>query len=184
MKENLFVDINDGSAAEHLQIVVKKSDKPDNLGYGSCVSVIGELSYAPNGRTEIHAQDIQVLGPCDLDNGYPFLPRKQYSQEYVRQYLHLRPRTRQFSSILRLRDLASSAVGEHMRQRGFINIHTPILTSNDCEGAGEVFTVKPESQEVIKSMRKNENQPLESIYFDNKAYLTVSGQLHLETMAR
>lgn len=182
MKDNIFLDINDGSTSHQLQIVMKKDLKPDNLCYGSSVSIIGEVASAPNGRAEVIAEQVQVLGTCDLDN-YPFLPRKQYTQEYVRQYLHLRPRTRQFSSILRLRDLATSAVGEHMRSRGFVNIHTPILTSNDCEGAGEVFRVVPDNVGLIESMKKEE-QSQEEAYFDGKAFLTVSGQLHLEILAR
>ncbi|XP_015113031.1 probable asparagine--tRNA ligase, mitochondrial [Diachasma alloeum] len=182
MKDNIFLDINDGSTNQHLQIVMKKDLKPDNLCYGSSISIIGEVASAPNGRAEVRAEEVEVLGTCDLDS-YPFLPRKQYSQEYIRQYLHLRPRTRQFSSVLRLRDLATSAVGEHMRSRGFVNVHTPILTSNDCEGAGEVFNVVPDSVELIDSMKK-EGKNREETYFDAKTFLTVSGQLHLEITAR
>ncbi|XP_011305448.1 probable asparagine--tRNA ligase, mitochondrial [Fopius arisanus] len=182
MKDNIFLDINDGSTSQHLQIVLNRDLKPENLCYGSSVSVIGEISSAPNGRAEVRAENIEVLGSCDLDS-YPFLPRKQYTQEYIREHLHLRPRTRQFSSVLRLRDLATSAVGEHMRKRGFVNIHTPILTSNDCEGAGEIFTVMPNSNALIESMKKEDNSR-EETYFNTKTFLTVSGQLHLEILAR
>ncbi|XP_034938199.1 probable asparagine--tRNA ligase, mitochondrial [Chelonus insularis] len=183
MKEVVFIDINDGSNCKHIQVVIKKVDSPNNLSYGSSVTVEGEIGYAPDGKMEIKSDDIQVIGSGNLDEGYPFLPRKKYLDEYVRQFLHLRMRTRQFSSVLRLRDLASFALADHMRSRGFINIHTPILTSNDCEGAGEIFTVKPESQQLLNEMKK-ENQSMDSVYFNSKAFLTVSGQLHLETMAR
>ncbi|KAK0071140.1 hypothetical protein PV325_013462, partial [Microctonus aethiopoides] len=150
MKDNVFIDINDGSTSEHLQVILKKCDKPENLGYGCCVSITGEITLTPNGKNEVHADDICVIGSCDLDNG--------------------------------LRDIASSAIGEYMKSHGFINIHTPILTSNDCEGAGEVFIVKPESSVVMKEMKK-ENQSEDEAYFNAKTYLTVSGQLHLEAMA-
>ncbi|XP_015603422.1 probable asparagine--tRNA ligase, mitochondrial isoform X2 [Cephus cinctus] len=183
MKDNIFLDINDGSCCEYLQVVVPKSNKPNNLTYGSSVSVEGELALAPNGRTELRAESISVIGACDVTNGYPFVPRKQYSTEYVRKFLHLRPRTRGFASVLRLRDIASSAVADHFRERSFINVHTPIITSNDCEGAGEVFLVRPDSHEILTSMKKD-NIPEEQSYFDTKAYLTVSGQLHLEALAR
>lgn len=184
MKNNIFVDISDGSTCEMLQVVIPKSIKLDKLSYGSSIRAEGELSQAPNGRIELHAVNIHVIGTCDvLKDQYPFAPRKVYNEEYIRQYLHLRPRTRNFGSLLRLRDLATAAFGDHLRNRGFISIHTPILTSNDCEGAGEVFSVKPYSEEILKNMKK-EGQSQDEIYFDATTYLTVSGQLHLEAVAR
>ncbi|CAL7936990.1 unnamed protein product [Xylocopa violacea] len=97
--------------------------------------------------------------------------------------LNYMPRTRKFSSLLRLRDITSSAIDNYLRSRGFINIHTPILTSNDCEEAGEVFVVTPDSKSLVKSM-KRENVAEEESYFNTKAFLTVSGQLHLEAVTR
>lgn len=184
MKDNIFVDISDGSTCEMLQVVIPKSIKLDNLSYGSSVSAEGKLVLAPNGKTELHATNVHVIGTCKvLEDKYPFAPRKKYDQDYIRQYLHLRPRTRNFSSLLRMRDLASMAVKDHLHNRGFISIHTPILTSNDCEGAGEAFFVKPHSKEILKNMKK-EGQTEDEIYFDTTAFLTVSGQLHLEAVAR
>ena len=112
-----------------------------------------------------------------------FIKKKVYSNEYLREFIHFRPRTKSFASILRLRDIATSAISDHLRNRGFINVHTPVITSNDCEGAGEVFIVKTDSEEIIKFMKK-EGLPPEHAYFNTKAYLTVSGQLHLEAVAR
>ncbi|KAJ8667666.1 hypothetical protein QAD02_009329 [Eretmocerus hayati] len=183
MKENVFLDVSDGTSSEHLQVVLKKDSKPESLGYGCSITAEGEISLAPNGRAELHAEKLSVIGECDLD-GYPFLPRKQYEQDYIRQYLHLRPRTRAFSSILRLRDIASRAVGDYFKDHNFVNIHTPILTSNDCEGAGEVFLVQPNSKELNKEMMKDGTKDEAAAYFDTKAFLTVSGQLHLEVCAR
>ncbi|XP_012286759.1 probable asparagine--tRNA ligase, mitochondrial isoform X2 [Orussus abietinus] len=183
MKNNIFIDINDGSSSEFLQVVTPKSDKLCNLTCGSSVVVEGTLATAPNGRMELRANDVLVIGTCDVNDQYPFLPRKQYSPDYVRQYLHLRPRTKSFSALLRLRDIASTAVVDHFRARNFISVHTPILTSNDCEGAGEVFKVQPDSVELLKSMEKD-SIPHEEAFFNTKAYLTVSGQLHLEALAR
>ncbi|XP_076676389.1 asparagine--tRNA ligase, mitochondrial [Andrena cerasifolii] len=183
MKKNIFIDICDGSSPKPLQVVVPKSEKPDKLSYGSSITAEGKLALAPNGRIELHANDVAVIGTCDVTDGYPFAPRKVYSEEYVRQYLHLRPRIRSFSSLLRLRDLASAAVGDYFRGRGFVNVHAPILTSNDCEGAGELFLVKPHSEKILKAV-KREGVSEDESYFNTKAFLTVSGQLHLEIAAR
>ncbi|EZA52086.1 putative asparaginyl-tRNA synthetase, mitochondrial [Ooceraea biroi] len=185
MKDNIFIDVSDGSTCEMLQVVIPKSAKPTSLTYGCSVTAEGELALAPNGRTELRATDVRVVGACNvLKDNYPFAPRKQYDQDYIRQFLHLRPRTRSFASLLRLRDLASAVIGDHLRERGFINVHTPILTSNDCEGGGEVFLVKPCSEEMLRSMKKEGQFDESEIFFGNAAYLTVSGQLHLEAVAR
>ena len=82
------------------------------------------------------AEDSAVVGPCIMIDGYPFAPRKSYSPDYVLHLLHLRPRTSTFRALLRVRDAASDAVNEHFRNNGYIYTNTPILTSNDSEGAG------------------------------------------------
>lgn len=183
MKDNVFIDVSDGSCNDRLQVIIPKSLKPPALSYGSSVSVEGEIAEGPNGRMELRADLISVVGDCVVTDGYPFAPRKRYPQDYVRQYLHLRPRTNGFASLLRLRDLATAAVGDHFRSRGFVGIHVPVLTSNDCEGAGETFAVKPGSEELLRSMKK-EGVSDEDAYFDTKVFLTVSGQLQLEAAAR
>lgn len=144
--------------------------------------VKGFLSSTPTGQLELKADDIQVCGECVLTDGYPFLPKKTYSPEYVRQHIHLRSRTNKFAALLRIRSEATFAIHQHFKSEGYINVHTPILTSNDCEGAGEVFTVRPECEKTLKEMAKP-NIPPNEAYFDCKTYLTVSGQLHLEAVA-
>lgn len=184
MKDSIFVDVSDGSTCEMLQVVIPKALKPDDLRYGCSVSVEGDLVAAPSGQTELHATEVRVIGGCNvLEDGYPFAPRKTYDPDYVRQYLHLRPRTRGFSSLLRLRDHATAIIADQLRDRGYISVHTPMLTSNDCEGAGEVFVVRPQSREILESMKK-EGHAEDEAYFDTTAFLTVSGQLHLEAVAR
>lgn len=184
MKELVFLDLTDGSTGKMLQIAVDKSKHATaDLTYGSSISVKGELSVSPNGKMELRADNINIIGKCVVTDGYPFYPRKVYSSDYVREFLHFRPQTRTFASTLRLRDIANSVISDHLRNRGYINIHTPIITSNDCEGAGEVFIIKPDSQEILNSMKKlgvNDD----CSYFNTKAYLTVSGQLHLESAVR
>lgn len=184
MKDIVFLDLNDGSTGRFLQIAVDKSKhKTSDLTYGSSITVKGELSVSPNGKMELRADDINIIGKCVVTDGYPFSPRKVYSSEYVREFLHFRPQTRTFASTLRLRDIATSVVSDHLRNKGYINIHTPIITSNDCEGAGEIFVIKPDSQDILDSM-KREGVNEDCSYFNTKAFLTVSGQFHLEAAAR
>ncbi|KAH0811077.1 hypothetical protein GEV33_011708 [Tenebrio molitor] len=181
-KENVFVDVSDGSTDRKLQILVPKKSKPGGLATGASIVASGRVTLSPKGQIELSARDISVCGECVVSDGYPFAPRKQYTPEYVRQYLHLRPRTAKFGALLRVRNAATLAVYDHFNREGFINVHTPILTSNDCEGAGEVFKVLPESRSVLRAMLK-EGQSDDEVYFDRKSFLTVSGQLHLEAAA-
>ena len=183
MKNNVFVDINDGSCSEKLQVLVTKSDLPESLTFGASVKANGPIVKNKNAQLELVAKEINVIGPCIVSEGYPFAPRKSYNSEYIRQFLHLRPRTSNFSALLRMRSAATSAVNNYFANNGYIQIHTPILTSNDCEGAGEVFRVRPESENLVREMAKEETK-LEEAYFDSKAFLTVSGQLHLEAVVR
>lgn len=182
LKEVTFFDVSDGSSAKKLQVFVPRSLKPDNLTIGASVIVKGSLSTTLSGQLELKADSIEVCGECKLTDGYPFLPKKKYSPEYVRQYIHLRPRTNKFAALLRIRSEATYAIHQHFKSEGYINIHTPVLTSNDCEGAGEVFTVRPECEKTLKGMAKP-NVPLDEAYFNTKTYLTVSGQLQLEAVA-
>lgn len=121
-----------------------------------------------------------ISDKCEIDE-FPFLARKTYPPDYIREHLHLRPRVSGFSSMLRVRHHAATSFHNYFNRSGYIQIHTPILTSNDCEGGGEIFTVKPNSAALLKQMTK-ENIPLEDSFFDRKVFLSVSGQLHLEAM--
>lgn len=183
MKDIVFIDISDGSCSEGLQVLISKSKQPKTLTYGAAVEAAGSLVLNKNGQLELAAEDLTVVGPCIVIDGYPFAPRKSYSPDYVRQFLHLRPRTNTFGALLRVRDAASHAINEHFRNNGYIHIHTPILTSNDSEGAGEVFRVIPDNENLVKEMAKD-GMSFDEAYFDSKTYLTVSGQLHLEAAVR
>lgn len=183
MKSSIFIDIMDGSTPNMLQLVVSKSNKPDKLSFGSSIKAEGKLALNPNGKVELHTDNIVVIGMCDVMDGYPFAPRKLYHVDYVRQFLHLRPRIRTFSSLLRIRDVTSATIENYLRSKGYIHIHTPVLTSNDCEGAGKLFLVKPDCKDLLKSM-KREGIGEEESFFNTKSFLTVSGQLHLEAAAR
>ncbi|XP_046395556.1 probable asparagine--tRNA ligase, mitochondrial [Ischnura elegans] len=185
MKNNLFFDVSDGSSVGKLQVVLPHLDKLTGLSFGSSVEVEGIMSMNPrdNSKSELIANKVDIIGPCDVQKGYPFAPRKAYSGDYTRQFLHMRPRTATFASLLRIRNAASLAVHTYMNSKGFILIHAPIITSNDCEGAGEVFKVAPHSELLVKEMLKD-GCPKDQAYFDSKAFLTVSGQLHAECVAR
>uniref|UniRef100_A0A182QKX2 asparagine--tRNA ligase n=1 Tax=Anopheles farauti TaxID=69004 RepID=A0A182QKX2_9DIPT len=181
MKGNLFVDINDGSAASNFQLVINK-EKNIDTAYGSSIDACGVIVASPKNKLELHVDTLKELGKCPLTEGYPFYPKKSYPPEYIRNHLHLRPRVNSMASTFRVRHEATRAFNEYLQQSGFVQIHTPVLTSNDCEGAGESFVVKPLNDQLLTSMAK-ENVPLEHAYFDRPTFLTVSGQLHLEAMS-
>lgn len=162
-----------------MQVVITSSLFKDTITTGASINVCGILSASPKGQIEVHASQLEVYGECVVSDGYPFAPRKQYTSEYVRQYLHFRPRTQKFSSLLRVRSTAVSVINEYYKSENYVQIHTPIITSNDCEGAGEVFKVIPDNKELLKSMEK-QDITLENSFFNKKSILTVSGQLHLE----
>ncbi|CAH2088217.1 unnamed protein product [Euphydryas editha] len=183
-KEFIFADVNDGSCAQKLQIVIPKNlPIDDNLTYGSSVHITGKLSKSPRGQLELIADNINVLGKCVILDGYPFNPRTVHPPEYIRKFLHLRSRTNYIAAILRVRHAVTTHIHNYFAKKNYIHIHTPILTSNDCEGAGEVFKVQPENNETIKAMMQ-EGKNRDSVYFGTKTYLTVSGQLHLEAICR
>ncbi|KAG5681142.1 hypothetical protein PVAND_010602 [Polypedilum vanderplanki] len=181
MKDVIFCDINDGSTGQNLQLVCNKTQK-SKLIFGSSIEAKGLLSQTPKGQLEVKVDEIKVIGDCPTQN-YPYVARTLYSSEYIRENLHFRSRVSSFNSMIRCRHQLTNIINNYLFNEGFIQIHTPILTSNDCEGAGEVFIVKPDNDDLLKIMKKNKDDPNEKAYFDHKAFLTVSGQLHLEAMA-
>ncbi|KAF4528264.1 hypothetical protein B566_EDAN014154 [Ephemera danica] len=184
MKDLIFIDIDDGSCASKLQIVIPKHMKQSHLTFGSSVEAEGKLKLNPtNNQLEILADCLNVVGTCDPTSGYPFAARKSYPDDYIRQFLHFRPRHSSFASIMRIRDALTRGLHDVLATMGFLMVHTPVLTSNDCEGAGEVFSVSPHSEKLKKEMAREGSSP-EIAYFNNKAFLTVSGQLHLEAAVR
>ncbi|XP_012686381.1 probable asparagine--tRNA ligase, mitochondrial isoform X1 [Clupea harengus] len=176
-KEHLFLHVNDGSSLQPLQVVASHDLNDRGLTFGSAIDVSGSLEKSPSGKqnVELHAKQIQVTGKCDPTE-FPFKIKERHSLEYIRQFPHLRCRTNVFSALLRVRSEATSAIQSFFKDNGFIQIHTPVITSNDCEGAGELFQVEPASRDK----QQDERDPH---YFSVPTYLTVSGQLHLEVMA-
>lgn len=173
--------IGDGSA-EQIQVIIPSSLCQEDCCFNSAVVVRGKVVQSPkvNQPIEVKAENLEVVGRLDVEC-FPFGPRKIYPPEYVRQHIHLRPKTTIYSAILRLSSLITTTLHNTLIQDGFISVSVPILTSNDCEGAGEVFLVRPASEELCREMGNNEK--LEESYFNKRVYLTVSGQLHLEAIA-
>ncbi|KAM3874764.1 asparaginyl-tRNA synthetase [Diretmus argenteus] len=170
-KENLFLHVSDGSSLQPLQVVASSELNDRLLTFGSAVEVTGSLNKSPNPKQpfELQADQIHVVGGCNpLD--FPFKIKERHGLDYLRQFPHLRCRTNTFSSLLRIRSEAAAAIQSYFKENGFVQIHTPVITSNDCEGAGELFQVEPSGQ-------TKEN------FFSVPAFLTVSGQLHLEVMS-
>lgn len=183
MKALTFIDVADGSTAEKLQVALPKNILPQ-FDVGASVKIDGTVqTFGSKGQIEILADNVEVIGSCNHNDGYPFAPKSTYSMEYVRQHLQFRPRTNLFSSVLRIRSCASNAFRDHLCKQGFYEVNTPILTSFDCEGGGEVFSVKPDSKNLLKTMAKTGVSEDEA-FFDSKTYLTVSGQMHLESAVR
>ncbi|ODM92201.1 putative asparagine--tRNA ligase, mitochondrial [Orchesella cincta] len=189
LKENLFLDVSDGSSEHRVPVVTQVSSMPKGIQMHTSVDVTGVLQPSPKNPAilEIHPNEpIKLVGSCDQQT-YPFGGKIRYTQDYIRQFIHLRPKTNKFSSLLRLRSATSRAINDYFTNNGFFQVHVPILTSNDCEGAGELFTVKPASEDLVKEMRKENNAAAgtistdEVVYFDKHVHLSVSGQLHLES---
>lgn len=182
MKSTVFLDINDGSCNNVLQVTLPAEKKHELVTYGASVEAIGQLGLTPKQQLELKANEVKLIGKCAVSDNYPFAPRKVYPPDYVRKFLHMRSRTSKQSALLRVRSRATLETHNFFINDNFVHVHTPILTSNDCEGAGEVFRVQPESMTTLKMMAKKD-VPLDQAYFNTKAYLTVSGQLHLEAAA-
>ncbi|XP_071888989.1 asparaginyl-tRNA synthetase isoform X9 [Anas platyrhynchos] len=175
-KEILFLHINDGSSLESLQVVADPSMESRDLTFGSAVEVRGKLVKSPHKmqNMELKAESIRVVGPCDTLS-FPLKAKERHPLEYIRQFPHLRCRSNALGALLRIRSEATAAIHSFFQDHGYVHIHTPIITSNDCEGAGELFQIET-SNETQKSAEKNH-------FFNVPAFLTVSGQLHLEVMA-
>ena len=173
-----FIELNDGSTARGLQVVVDAgcSDAAlmPQILTGASLRVRGDLIASPAAgqRWELQARSLEILGPCDA--AYP-LQKKGHSPEFLRSIAHLRPRTQLFGNLLRVRSRLACAVHEFFQQRGFHWVHTPIITSSDCEGAGEMFR--------LTTQKTNEVLGAKGDFFGRPTYLTVSGQLQGEALA-
>lgn len=182
-KVQVFLDLDDGLKAggQRLQVVLKTEDISENildqLRFHSAVCVEGTLlkSTHPAQEVELKAKHIHVLSECTNDGNYPFQPKRKRVSDLERAFPHFRSKTKDFSALMRIRNALSQGIHGFLQQNNFIQVQTPILTTNDCEGAGEVFQVQP-------VRRFFDEEQKEVPYFHRNTYLTVSGQLHLEAV--
>ena len=187
LKEFAFMEVNDGSSMAGLQVVIDP-DLPDyeallkQLNTGTSVEVSGTLVPSPGKgqRIELKASSVKVYGESDPET-YP-LQKKRHSFEFLRTISHLRSRTNTIGAIVRVRNACATAIHKFFQDKGFIWVHTPIITANDCEGAGELFTVTNLNLNAVPKTDKQEID-FSQDFFGRRAYLTVSGQLQAEVMA-
>ena len=205
-----FIELNDGSCISNLQIVVDSSvpayaETIKLVTTGASIRVSGELKASPGAkqRVELHATTLTLLGAADALK-YP-LQKKGHSWEFLREIAHLRPRTNTFGAMARVRNTVCYSIHRFFQERGFLYVHTPIITTSDCEGAGEMFQVTTlDLERLAKSAPPvsgtalaagsgtSDSQPAKvstpaidytQDFFGKKASLTVSGQLEGETFA-
>ncbi|HEY9872260.1 MAG TPA: asparagine--tRNA ligase [Candidatus Obscuribacterales bacterium] len=187
LKEFTFVEVNDGSSLANLQAVLNP-DLPDyadvlkQLNTGASVEVSGVLVASPakGQRIELKASSVTVYGEADPET-YP-LQKKRHSFEFLRDIGHLRSRTNTLGAVFRVRNACATAIHQFFQERGFLWIHTPIITASDAEGAGEMFSVTSFN---LKDIPRTDKQEIDysQDFFGKPAYLTVSGQLEAEVMA-
>jgi asparaginyl-tRNA synthetase len=178
-----FIEINDGSCLKNLQVIADSSlsnySEILKLTTGSSISVKGKLAESPGKgqKFEVQAEEIIIHGFSDSEN-YP-LQKKGHSLEFLRSISHLRPRSNTFGCVFRLRSALSFAIHKFFHERYFVYVHTPIITSSDCEGAGEMFRVT--TLDPLES--ENQDKDYSKDFFGKPSFLTVSGQLEGELFA-
>ena len=180
---NRFIELNDGSTIENIQCVISDSNIQNEayrkINVGSSVKIEGNLieSIGKGQNFEVEILNLEILGDSDPEN-YPIQPKK-HSFEFLREQAHLRIRTSTFSAVMRIRSKLAYGVHKFFNERGFNYIHTPIITSSDAEGAGEMFQVTT----LNNTQANKKNFDYTEDFFGKKTSLTVSGQLEAETYA-
>ena len=181
-----FIELNDGSYFKNCQVVfarekVENYDEIARQNVGACLAVTGTLVLTPENKQpfEISAIKVEVLGTSTPD--YP-LQKKRHTLEFLRSIPHLRPRTNTFNAVFKIRSEAAFAIHKFFNDRGFVYVHTPIITGSDCEGAGAMFQVTTMD---LSAVPKTEDGSVDykQDFFGKKASLTVSGQLDVENFA-
>ncbi len=180
-----FIELNDGSCQKNLQIIVDENchgnEHVKETLTGTSVSVVGSLvaSQGKGQSWEVHAEEFEIVGKAP--ENFP-LQKKGHTVEFLREIPHLRPRTNRFGAMFRVRSRLAFAVHSFFQDRGFVYVHTPIITMSDCEGAGELFRV---TTLPLEKLPKNENGEIDYAkdFFARQSFLTVSGQLEAETLA-
>ena len=180
-KEFGFIDFSDGTCFSHLQIVydnkLKDFEEYTKIKNGSAIEVTGMIvkSEGKGQSIELKASNIKVLGDCPDD--YPMQP-KHHTREFLREQAYLRPRTNLFQAVFRVRSVAAHAIHTYFQNKGYVYVHTPLITANDGEGAGQMFQVTTLDLEKIKGKVDYSKD-----FYGKKVGLAVTGQLEGETFA-
>ena len=183
-KEFGFIDFSDGTSFKHLQVVYTNAlsdfDKIIKLHNGSSIEVVGDFvkSEGSGQEYELKAKSVTLLGDCPED--YPLQPKK-HSMEFLRSIAYLRPRANTFQAVFRVRSLAAYAIHKYFQDRNYIYVHTPLLTTADCEGSDQMFKVT--TLDMNNLPMKDGSVDFSKDLFNKQTFITGSGQLHGETFA-
>lgn len=178
-----FIELNDGTFFKCVQIVIEDNldnfDKLSKLNIASAITVCGKLVLTPDAKQpfEIKAESVVIDGTSTPD--YP-IQNKRHTMEFLRTQYHLRARTNTFSAVFRIRSMLAYAIHRFFQERGFVYVHTPIITTSDCEGAGEMFQVTTMDMNNLPKTEDGKTD-FSKDFFGKQANLTVSGQLNVET---
>ncbi|MSA97240.1 asparagine--tRNA ligase [Finegoldia sp. BIOML-A2] len=180
-----FIELNDGTFFNPVQIVVGKEnedfEKSEKLKLSSAIIVIGKLVLTPNSKQPFEIQASKIIVEGESTDDYP-LQKKRHTFEFLRTILHLRPRTNTFNAVFRVRSRLAFAIHKFFNERGFVYVHTPIITGSDAEGAGEMFRVTTLDLDNIPK-DDDGNVDFSQDFFSKSTNLTVSGQLQAEAYA-
>lgn len=180
-----FIELNDGTFFNPVQIVVGKDnedfERAEKLKLSSAIIVVGKLVLTPNSKQPFEIQASKVIVEGESTDDYP-LQKKRHTFEFLRTILHLRPRTNTFNAVFRVRSRLAFAIHKFFNERGFVYVHTPIITGSDAEGAGEMFRVTTLDLDNLPKY-DNGNIDFSQDFFSKSTNLTVSGQLQAEAYA-
>ncbi|MDU7331023.1 MAG: asparagine--tRNA ligase [Finegoldia magna] len=180
-----FIELNDGTFFNPVQIVVGKDnedfEKSEKLKLSSAIIVVGKLVLTPNSKQPFEIQAEKIIVEGESTDDYP-LQKKRHTFEFLRTILHLRPRTNTFNAVFRVRSRLAFAIHKFFNERGFVYVHTPIITGSDAEGAGEMFRVTTLDLDNIPK-DDDGNIDFSQDFFSKSTNLTVSGQLQAEAYA-
>ena len=180
-----FIDFNDGTYFQNLQLVYDKElsdfDKISKIRVGSAIRVNGTIikSVGSGQSHEMKVKSVEVLGDCPED--YPIQP-KRHTREFLRELAYLRPRTNLFNAVFRVRSVAAQAIHEYFQSNNYVYFHSPIITGADCEGSGEMFKLTTLDMNNLP-LGEDKKVDFKKDLFGKQTYITGSGQLHAETFA-
>ncbi len=183
-KEFGFIDFNDGTTFQNLQVVYdnKLSDFDDiaKLHIGSAITITGKVIKSPKEGQEIELQTVSIKLEGDCAEDFPIQP-KRHTREFLREQAYLRPRTNLFGAVFRVRSVAAMAIHEYFQNRGYVYVHTPLITTTDCEGSDQMFKIT--TLDLDNLPKKDGHVDMSKDLFGKKAYVTGTGQLHGEAYA-